>query len=136
MSSLDPSPALRQIRQRLMQLGGELDQVLDELEARSSGTAPARPALARTEAIVQVLDEAGRPLSLAEIRRALLEKGFRDEKDLTRVTTYQLWRRDRVVKIATGLYCHPGHVPTGTATLPHAVDRSPPNGRRRRDHAS
>jgi hypothetical protein len=125
----DPAPALRQLRRQLMQMSGEVARLLTELEPGTTVDDTGYAGLPRTEAIVQVLATQGTPMTPVQIWRALHEAGWADEKNLIQVTTYELWRRGRLVKVGRGTYCHPDHIPAG-ASLQSPGGRS--SGPRRR----
>jgi hypothetical protein len=115
----DAAPALRAMRRQLMRISGDLSKILAELEPHDTPVNPRYQGLARTESIMQVLDAHEGPMTPVAIWRALAEAGCNDEKNLVRVTTYQLWRRGRLVKLGRGMYCHPRHVPRGAVIEPY-----------------
>jgi hypothetical protein len=108
-----------------MQLSGQLDRILSELEDAPPPVETGCSTLPRTEAIVHVLRTRAIPMTPVEIWQALLNSGSRDEKNLIQVTTYGLWRRGRLVKLGRGLYCHPEHVPADPAQEPAPRDPHP-----------
>jgi len=127
----DAAPALRHMRRQLRQISGEMTRLLSELENAEDPPADhAYADLGRMEAIVKVLDTEAVPMAPVAIWSALRAAGFQDEKNLVQVTTYQLWRRGRLVKLGRGIYCHPDHVPAGARPEPPTAP-APPRRRKR-----
>jgi len=107
--------SLRQIQRRVQQLSRSLELLLLDLDQDLPSIDPPLEGVARTEAILHILDTHAGPLAPVEIWRSLRNAGYLDDKTLVRVTTYELWRRGRLVKVGEAQYCHPDHVPAGAA---------------------
>jgi hypothetical protein len=103
--------ALNKIRQSLVQALSLVDELL---APRAPTTSEDLTALPRTRAIEAILAKEERPMRPAEIRKGLLAAGRTDPAMEVQVTTYDLWRRGRLIKLGVGDYCHPLHVPPGS----------------------
>lgn len=104
---------LESIRDQLVTALGRLNRLIAEGARDEPSPEHGALRLPRTEAIESVLDAARRPMGPVEVWEHLTDLGRVDPKMEVQVTTYDLWRRGRLVKLRRGIYCHPGHVPPG-----------------------
>lgn len=92
------------LRNTLTTAVGQVDALLGAHSA-ADGPGEDLTGLDRTVAIERVLEERGAPMRPVEIWAALQRAGRSgDPKMEVQVTTYDLWKRDRIDKVGRGQY--------------------------------
>lgn len=97
---------LQAIRTGLIAALERVDGLLDAASSSRSRQAPKVDVvdLERTKAIEWVLNQRGEAMRPIEIWAELRRQGRDDPKMEVQVTTFDLWRRDRIGKVGRGLY--------------------------------
>jgi hypothetical protein len=80
------------------------NRLLKGAEAQTAQTTRPILELPRTQAIEAILRESGEAMRPVEIWARLREAGRDDPKMEVQVTTFDLWQRDRIAKLARGQY--------------------------------
>jgi hypothetical protein len=113
VTSFSPDDELLALRNQLAEALNRVDNMISGRAAERIPSERDVLSLPRTEAIEWALQVNRRPMSPVEVWKSLREQGRDDPKMEVQVTTYDLWRRGRLVKLRRGIYCHPDHIPPG-----------------------
>ncbi|MEQ7008339.1 hypothetical protein ABN028_19380 [Actinopolymorpha sp. B17G11] len=94
---------LQAIKAELATTLARLERLIGDMGSAGDETADVA-SLERTRAIEWVLERHGQPMRPIEIWSELQALGRNDPKMEVQVTTYDLWKRERIEKVSRGLY--------------------------------
>jgi hypothetical protein len=95
---------LRALRDALEAALRQANRLLQDAGPQTAQAARPIMDLPRTQAIEAILRDSGKAMRPVEIWAKLREAGRDDPKMEVQVTTFDLWQRDRIAKVARGQY--------------------------------